>query len=279
MCFYLRFFLSLSHSNNRRYLTWTMQARTHPISCVSPASPAHLPYQLRPPRTAVLHGCPTPARLLCRRTFMAARSPCQPQAIPCYGQERLDSLLSWSPRTARHSPRLPEFPVKLSNAIIASDKLNNTIFYAASGSQFFVSTDGGLSFNQTATLGTSTSPVRIAVSPFETGELFVSSDKGVWHSTNSGSSLFSIPGPTAAWSISVGKAASSTSPVSLFAAAQIYGINSMYRTDDLGQNWARLSTAQDGLGPVDFMVLAADPNVYSQVFAGIGGRGIFYGHS
>ncbi|KLO08325.1 CEL6 protein [Schizopora paradoxa] len=166
-----------------------------------------------------------------------------------------------------------------SNAIIASDKLNKTIFYAASGSQFFVSTDGGSTFEQKAVLGDSTTPVRIAVSPFKTGELFVSSDKGIWHSSDPGSSLSSMPGPTAAWSISVGKASSLTSPVSLFAAAQMNGVNSMYRTDDLGETWARLSTTQDGLGAVDFMVLAADPNVYSQVFAGIGGRGIFYGHS
>ena len=83
---------------------------------------------------------------------------------------------------------------------------------------------------------------------------------------------------TAAWSIAVGKGASSGA-VSLYAAGTIDGANSLYRTDDLGSTWAKLPTTEKALGSASGMILAADPNTYSQVFVGTNGRGIFVGHA
>lgn len=81
-----------------------------------------------------------------------------------------------------------------SGAVIASDKKNNTVFYGASGSQFFVSADGGNSFTKTAGgLGSSTSPVKVVVNPGATGDVWVSTDRGLFHSTNSGASFSAIP--------------------------------------------------------------------------------------
>ena len=164
-------------------------------------------------------------------------------------------------------------------AVVTSDKLNDTVFYAASGPDFFISTDGGSTFTQASYLGSTTSTVQIAASPFTAGEFFVSTDHGIWHSTNYGKSFSGLSGATQAWSIAVGKGKSDSGPPALFAAARIDGVNSLYRTDDLSATWQILPTAQKALSSASSMVLAADPNVYSQVFVGTNGRGIFVGNA
>ena len=153
------------------------------------------------------------------------------------------------------------------------------MFYAASGAQFFRSVDGGNNFEQVQTLGSATSASQIAASPFTAGEFFVSTDHGIWHSTDYGKTVSGLASATQAWSIAVGKGATAGGPPALYAAATINGVNSLYRTDDLSVNWAKLPTAQTALSQASAMVLAADPNVYSQVFVGTNGRGIFVGHA
>ena len=68
-----------------------------------------------------------------------------------------------------------------SDAQIASDKVNNTIFYGASGSKFYISKDGGKSFSSTSSLGSSSAPAKIVVHPSVSGDVWVSTDKGLFH--------------------------------------------------------------------------------------------------
>lgn len=81
-----------------------------------------------------------------------------------------------------------------SDAAIASDKKNNSIFYGASGSKFYLSTDGGKTFTAKGSLGSSTSPSKIVVNPGVTGDIWVSTDKGIFHSTDLGSSFTTLSG-------------------------------------------------------------------------------------
>ncbi|EIN03833.1 CEL6 protein [Punctularia strigosozonata HHB-11173 SS5] len=166
-----------------------------------------------------------------------------------------------------------------SSALVVADKLNTSVFYAISGKSFYVSADGAKTFTQTSTLGTAQSSTAIAASPFKAGELFVSTSAGVFHSTDFGKTLTSIPGATNAWDIAVGvpKTKSARTPPVLFASATISGVNSVYRTDDLGANWVKVADVAHGFGSASGLVLAADARVYGRVFVGTNGRGIFYG--
>ena len=83
-----------------------------------------------------------------------------------------------------------------SGAIIASDKRNSSVFYAASSSKFYLSTNAAQSFTVVGSLGTSTSPVKIVVNPNLTGDVWVSTDKGLFHSGDSGSTLTAVSGVT-----------------------------------------------------------------------------------
>lgn len=121
-----------------------------------------------------------------------------------------------------------------SAAAIASDKLNDTVFYGASGSSFYLSTDSGATFTAAAgSLGSSTSPVKVVVNANVTGDVWVSTDTGLFHSTDSGSTFTAISGVTEAWAIALGAPATSGGYPAVFAAANIDGLG-YYRSDDTG---------------------------------------------
>ncbi len=149
------------------------------------------------------------------------------------------------------------------SAVIASDKRNNSIFYGADGSKFYVSTDGGKTFAAQGTLGTSTSPSRVIVHPNVTGDVWVSTDKGLFHSTNTGSSFTAISGVTQAWAIALGAPKTAGGYPALFAAANIGGVG-YFRSDDAGANWVKINDAAHGFGSASANCLAADLRTYGR---------------
>ncbi|KDQ63817.1 carbohydrate-binding module family 1 protein [Jaapia argillacea MUCL 33604] len=168
-------------------------------------------------------------------------------------------------------------PTLPSTAAIASDKKNDSIFYGAAGSSFYLSTNGGTTFAATAgTLGASTSPVKVVVNPNITGDVWVSTDTGLFHSTNSGATFTAIPGITEAWGIALGAPATAGGYPAVFAAANI-GIVGYFRSDDGGVNWVQINDAAHGFGSAASNPLTADPRIYGRVYIGTNGRGIFYG--
>lgn len=120
-------------------------------------------------------------------------------------------------------------PTLPSTAAIASDKLNDTVFYGAASNSFYLSTDGGKTFKVTSTLGSSTSPAKVVVNPKVSGDVWVSTDTGLFHSTNFGSTFTAIPGITEAWAIALGAPQTATSYPSIFAAATI-GVVGYFRS-------------------------------------------------
>ncbi|KAJ7900056.1 hypothetical protein B0H14DRAFT_2672091 [Mycena olivaceomarginata] len=162
-------------------------------------------------------------------------------------------------------------------AAIASDKLNNSVFYGANSNTFYLSTDGGKTFAaKQSVLGVSASPVKIVVNPKVSGDVWVSTDTGLFHSTNFGTSFTAIPGITAAWAIALGAPKTATSYPAIFAAAKI-GTVGYFRSDDAGVNWIQINDAAHGFGSASSNVISGDPRIYGRVYIGTNGRGIFYG--
>jgi xyloglucan-specific exo-beta-1,4-glucanase len=168
---------------------------------------------------------------------------------------------------------VPSLP---STAAIASDKLNNSIFYGAAANSFYLSTDGGKTFTAKASLNSSTAPAKVIVNPKVTGDVWVSTDKGLFHSTNMGTSFTSIPGITAAWAIALGAPKTATSYPAIFAAAN-FGVVGYFRSDDMGVNWVQINDAAHGFGSAASNAISGDPRIYGRVYVGTNGRGIFYG--
>lgn len=155
---------------------------------------------------------------------------------------------------------VPSLP---SDAVIASDKKNNSIFYGASGSKFYLSTDGGKTFASKSFLGSSTSPVKIVVNPAVTGDIWVSTDKGIFHSIDLGNTFTSLSGVTQAWAIALGAPAKTGGYPALFAAASIGSVG-YFRSDDAGVNWVQINDAGHGFGSISANCLTADPRVYGR---------------
>ncbi|KXN89852.1 Xyloglucanase [Leucoagaricus sp. SymC.cos] len=168
---------------------------------------------------------------------------------------------------------VPSLP---SDAAITSDKRNNGIFYGASGKTFYVSGDNGKTFIATSTVGSSTSVFDIAVNPGVSGDVWVSTDKGLFHSTNNGTSFTAISGISQAWGIALGAPKSSGGYPAVFVAAN-YGGVAYLRSDDQGVNWVKINDDAHGFGSASSNCITADPRVYGRVYIGTNGRGIFYG--
>jgi xyloglucan-specific exo-beta-1,4-glucanase len=150
-----------------------------------------------------------------------------------------------------------------SDAAIASDKKANGIFYGASGNTFYVSGDNGKTFSAKGTLGSSTSVFDLAVHPGISGDVWVSTDNGLFHSTNNGTSFTAIPGISQAWGIALGAPKSSGGYPAVFVAAN-YGGVAYLRSDDQGVNWVKINDAAHGFGSVSANCLTADPRVYGR---------------
>ncbi|KAJ7042520.1 hypothetical protein C8F04DRAFT_1076201 [Mycena alexandri] len=167
-------------------------------------------------------------------------------------------------------------PTLPSTAVIASDKLNDTVFYGAATNSFYLSTDGAKTFKVTSTLGSSTSPAKVIVNPKVSGDVWVSTDTGLFHSTNFGSTFTAIPGITEAWAIALGAPKTATSYPAIFAAANI-GVVGYFRSDDMGVNWVQINDAAHGFGSASSNCISGDPRIYGRVYIGTNGRGIFFG--
>jgi len=144
----------------------------------------------------------------------------------------------------------------------------------------YVSSDGGATFHNTTVLGSALTSNGIAVNTLgKAGELWLSADKGLWHSTDYGKTVHQLSGGlTEAWSIAAGASSLPGGTPSIFAAAEISGVFGIFRSDDNGFAWSKISNAQFGFGSTSGAILAADPRIYKRVYIGTNGRGIFYGN-
>ncbi|KAG8823462.1 hypothetical protein FRC19_003786 [Serendipita sp. 401] len=161
-----------------------------------------------------------------------------------------------------------------SGAAIASDKVNGTALYAASGANFYSSGDTGTTWKTTAVSGLTTA-TWVAVNPFKAGELWVSGDGGIFHSTDYGTTFAALSSCTRGWNIALGAPKTTGGTPALYAAATVKGVTGLFRTDDQ-VNWIQIHDATHGFGATSSLVLAADPRIYKRVYVGTNGRGIFY---
>lgn len=163
-----------------------------------------------------------------------------------------------------------------SSAVIASDKRNGTVFYGGSSGSFYVSTNTGTSFTKGGTLGSATSVVDIAPHPTVAGTVYVSTDQGIFKSTNYGSSFSQLSTTvTATQQISLGLPASGSTWY-LYAFGNGPNGNKLYGSADDGSTWTDIQGSQ-GFGPISGCKLVGSGNTAGQVYVGSGvGRGVYY---
>ncbi|KAK4219867.1 Xyloglucanase [Rhypophila decipiens] len=160
-----------------------------------------------------------------------------------------------------------------SGAVIASDKRNNTVFYAGSGRNFYRSTDAGSTFTAVSgALGSATSVRDVVAHPVVAGEVLVSTNEGLFRSTNFGVSFTKINGLTETQHIAFGLGSSGWNIYALGVGAA--GAK-LYVSADTGASWTDIQGSQ-GFGTISSCRLVGSSNVAGQVYVGTNGRGVFY---
>ncbi|KAF4980342.1 hypothetical protein FZEAL_3623 [Fusarium zealandicum] len=161
-----------------------------------------------------------------------------------------------------------------SGSIIASDRRDNKYFYAASGSKFYVSSNTGSSFSSGAAVGSATAIRDITVHPTKAGDVWVSTDAGVFHSTNFGTAFTKVSTSlTNTHQLAIGRGAGSNWNLYVFGAGSA-GLK-LYGSGDLGKTWTDIQGSIT-FGAIDGARLEGSGNNAGQVYVGTNGRGIFW---
>jgi xyloglucan-specific exo-beta-1,4-glucanase len=160
-------------------------------------------------------------------------------------------------------------------SVVESDRVNANKFYGFNGGRFYVSTNGGATFTQTAATGLPSTAKFKAVQGRD-GDIWLAGDTGIFHSTNSGASFTKLSTVTKAVSIGFGAAAPGQTYPALYAMATVGGVTGVYRSDNAGAAWVRINDDRHQYGNAGDAI-TGDPRVYGRVYLGTNGRGIIYG--
>ncbi|KAK7722192.1 Xyloglucanase [Diaporthe eres] len=195
-----------------------------------------------------------------------------------------DTILwsSWNMEVylSRNGSDFTTVPSLAPGAVIAADKRNGTVFYGASKGAFHVSTDTGTTFTQAGELGNATVVVDIAAHPVTEGEVYVSTNAGIFKSTDYGStfSLITAGALTNTQLIALGLGPDATS-WAVYAFGKGSAGTRLYASVDGGASWQDIQGDVQGFGAVNSEKgkLAGSGNVPGRVYVGTNGRGTFYG--
>lgn len=163
----------------------------------------------------------------------------------------------------------------------AADPVKPGTFYAydSSSGKVLVSTDGGASFGETATLAAGGSPLLRAASGRE-GDVWVAlRGGGMARSTNSGASFGKLANVTYCGAVGFGKTMTGASYPTVFIWGSVDGgKRGLYRSTDAGASWIRINDdAHQFGGPGNGQFVVGDMNTEGRVYMSTVGRGIVYG--
>nr|WP_278248935.1 xyloglucanase [Streptomonospora litoralis] len=185
-------------------------------------------------------------------------------------QVSTDSAASWSA-----SSGVP------AGARVQADRADPDVFYAHADGAFYVSTDGGATFQESAARGLPQSSVRFAAVPGRAGDVWLAGGSeggayGLWHSTDSGATFERVADVDQADTVGFGKAKPGSDYPAIYTSAEINGTRGIFRSDDGGSSWIRVNDDQHQWGWTG-AAITGDPDVYGRVYVSTNGRGIVYG--
>jgi photosystem II stability/assembly factor-like uncharacterized protein len=158
---------------------------------------------------------------------------------------------------------------------LVADRVNPLKFYGRQGQTMFVSTDGGATFAAGATNIGAGNGARLRASFGAEGDLWITANGGLWHSTDSGQSFTRMPNISSAPALGFGQAAPGQSTPALYLAGNVNNQVGLYRSDNGGQSWVAIDDSAHKFGYINYV--SGDPRVYGRVYLGTGGRGIIVG--
>ncbi|MEU3851700.1 cellulose binding domain-containing protein [Streptomyces sp. NPDC029554] len=167
-------------------------------------------------------------------------------------------------------------------AVVESDRVDPRTFYGFKSGRFYISTDGGATFEESPATGLpSSGDVRFKALPGGKGDVWLAGGTpdgayGLWHSTDGGVSFTRLSGVEQADTVGFGKAAPGASYQTLYTSAKIGGVRGIFRSTDRGASWTRVNDDAHQWGWTG-AAITGDPRVYGRVYVSTNGRGVIYG--
>jgi photosystem II stability/assembly factor-like uncharacterized protein len=166
---------------------------------------------------------------------------------------------------------------------VIADSVNPAKFYGfdTQGGVVYVSLDAGLSFSVTARdlpkVEGSFFPVPgdLHAAPGIEGDLWLAVADALYHSTDSGATFTRLGTIEEAATLGFGKAAPGRTYPAIFLAGKVQGMSGVFRSDDVGANWERLTDDRHQFAAI--IHLTGDPRIFGRIYLAVHGRGIVYG--
>jgi len=162
-------------------------------------------------------------------------------------------------------------------ALVASDRVNPSKFYATSRTAIYASTDRGATFTQIpvpSAMATTSYGRPRPVFGIE-GDVWLTTGANLLHSLDSGATWQAVAAVSGATAVGFGMPATAGAYPAVYLAGSVNGVWGTYRSDDAGTTWQRIDDPQHQFGIIGG--LAGDRNQYGRVYLGTSGRGIVYG--
>lgn len=178
---------------------------------------------------------------------------------------------------------------------VVSDRVNPKIFYlfapndpSSGQSTLYISTDGGHTFTVASTQNNA--DIALEASPVAQGDLWLTSNNGLYHSTDEGKTFSAVSGVSAAFGLGFGMPATGANYPALYMIGQVSGDSScsqnpsdattvpsqcIYRSTDEGKTWLHINDFAHQYG--SYNIITGDPRVFGRVYLGTAGRGIIEG--
>jgi hypothetical protein len=172
---------------------------------------------------------------------------------------------------------------------VTADPVNPARFYAIDvfTRTFFVSVDGGATFSGRRISLEGGVPVisdqrgdgrggqdQVYAAPGAEGDVWLALFDGLYRIAPDGS-FARVPHVTELRAFSFGKGAPGRDNPAIYVAGIVDGVRGIYRSDDLGESFVRISDAAHQWGSL--LLLCGDLRRYGRVYVGTHGRGAFYG--
>jgi len=177
-----------------------------------------------------------------------------------------------------------------------ADRVNPNKFYAIDikNNKIYTSTDEGATFAESDCKGIPAGPEE---NPAEMGrglfgmpgprlklrstfgkedDLWLYGRSGLCRSIDGGDTFAQVPSVSKVFVLGFGKAAPGKDYPAVYLAGTIGGIEGVFRSDDAGSTWLRITDDQHQYGN-RFHCITGDPRIYGRVYVGTDGRGILYG--
>ncbi|HLK89982.1 MAG TPA: carbohydrate-binding protein [Polyangia bacterium] len=163
-------------------------------------------------------------------------------------------------------------------ATVAADRVTAETFYAVSGTTFYASTDGGMTFASAGTLGTGKGGGAPRPVFGQAGEVWVASGGSLYRFGGAGVTKAAISNITSVTGVGFGAPVTAGGHPVVFAIGTVGTQYGFWRSDDgTGSSWTRMNDDAHQFGSLQGNYIGGDETVVGRVFLTTGGRGYVYG--